>query len=137
MNTEEVLVQICQIKEKYESQVTGPHKRWPRAIKERVAELYRSGMKVRTISERSGISYHTVSSWTARISVSKFKQLTVQANSKRLPAPQTLRRPVGRPKTIVHNGRNGSVTMKTPDGIIVEGLNLEDVAVLLLRLRGR
>lgn len=61
MNINEIVNQIRQIKEQYEAQVTGKHKQWPKAIKERIRVLAESGMRPRHIAEVTGISFHTVS----------------------------------------------------------------------------
>jgi hypothetical protein len=133
MDSEEIINQICVIKEKYESQVTGDHKQWPRAIKERVLELYKMGVKVKVISERTGISYHTVASWTAR--ASKFKELPVQSMTKKLVVTNPIVRPLGRPKTKTEERRNGTVTIRTLDGITVEGLSFSELILFFNKLR--
>ena len=151
MNSQDQIVeQIRQIKNQYEAQVTGKHKQWPRAIKERVVALAEMDLSLSSIAEQTGISYHTIASWTAKPNRSKFREITVAPPTKALPAPErrtksltvtvTGKRPVGRPPTKLarveknRNTRNGTVTIKTPGGYLVEGLDSEGLAEFFKRI---
>jgi transposase-like protein len=141
MNSPDQIVdQIRQIKNQYEAQVTGKHKQWPRAIKERVVALVEMDLSLSTISERTGISYHTIASWTAQPNRSKFREMTVAQPTKSVAVTVTSKRPVGRPpKKLVPvakncNTRNGTVTIMTPGGYLVEGLDAEVLAEFFKRM---
>jgi len=145
MNSEQILDQIRQIKEQYESQVTGKHKQWPRAIKDRVVALADSGMKIQVISDRTGISRHTVASWTAKLARRKFQEITVSQRPRGRP-PKALnvkhrnRTDARKIATItnrqIHRRRNGTITMVTPTGYKVEGLNVADLLEFFKKIGG-
>ncbi len=141
MNSEQILDQIRQIKEQYESQVTGKHKQWPRAIKDRVVALTGSGMKIQVLSDRTGISRHTVASWTAKLARRKFQEITVSQRPRGRP-PKALnlkhrnRTDTKKIVTVASHRRNGSVTMVTPTGYKVEGLTVADLLEFFKKLGG-
>jgi transposase len=62
--------------------VSGAHKQWPKVIKERVQLLVEGGMKLRALAERTGISYHTISSWNYGKNKKPFKEIAVSSPSK-------------------------------------------------------
>lgn len=121
--SDELIEQILQIKSQYESQVSGKHKQWPRVIKDRIVSLFHSGMKIHAIAERTGISPHTVASWTAKMNRKSFREIKVSVAAKAVaPTPQKF---------------NGTVTIVSPSGYRIEGIDSADVAALLQKIERR
>jgi hypothetical protein len=138
METEELIEQIRQIKVQYEVQVSGQHKQWPKAIKDRVIALSRSGLSIKAISASTEISQHTVASWTARVGRKKFQELAISKQVKALPVLQKQKNRNGSvtKRSVSAMDRNRTVTITTPSGYKIEELSLQDLMGLLRSFGG-
>ena len=132
-NTNRLIEEIQQIKVQYKAEVAGGRKQWPRAIRDRVLQLSSAGVRMREISERTGISYHTLASWTA----SDFHSLPVVRES----TNPTARKKVAT-VTVAKSSKSrvvskiATVTVKTPEGFVIRLGSARD-AVALLKALGR
>lgn len=125
--------EIQQITTQYKAEFPGRRHAWPKAIKERVQALFALGLKPKVITERTGLSYHTVVYWSSQ---AKQKQTfhpvkVVTAKSGRHPVP--VAKDSVATVTVKRRGRSSSsksqcfsvdaiVTVTTPQGFIIEGL---------------
>lgn len=133
-STDELIAQIRHIKDQYEAQVTGKHKQWPLAIKERIRTLVNSGVKVRFIAESTGISYHTLSSWVSGPYKKSFREIAVVDSPKKavtVPQKSATVAVAKKPRTVTDTRK--MVTVKTPDGFLI---NTHSIAEALLIIRG-
>jgi len=138
-STDQIIEEIRQIKDQYESQVTGKHKQWPRAIKERVIALTEAGVRSRLIADRTGISYHTVISWNQSPKKNSFRELAVVDTSKKVATAtkKSVTVTVGKKASAVTDTKK-VVTVKTPDGFLIHAHSVAEVLLIIrgCRLRG-
>jgi hypothetical protein len=127
----DLVSEIKQIHEQYLLEVrTGGHKVWPRSIKDRIFELVEAVGSTKVASEMCGISSQTIYQWRSELKKSHFKSLTV-VNSK--PKSQTVTVP--KVKSVFSSKEKiPTVTITTPLGFTIKGLNLNEALELLLRL---
>jgi transposase len=120
---------IRQIKLQYRAEVNGVKKQWPRSIRTRVLQLCELGLKSRDIAEKTGISFHTVSAWKNKYRA-PFHQLPVVSEHGK--------NAVAQKQTTVTDRKNGkssastksvTVTVLTPGGYRIEGLDVDQLAV--------
>jgi hypothetical protein len=137
----ELLEEILQITSQYKDEVPGKRKAWPKAIKERVRELNELGMNVKAICERAGLPYYTVLSWRPpkrRVTRShgEFKQVPIVINPRQLPAPIVdENRTPKKTATVAVEPPRQTVTVTTPLGFRIEGLELAQVRAVIEGLR--
>ena len=120
--TEKLIEEIRQIKVQFKAEVSGGRKQWPRAIKSRVLQLLGSGLRLKKISDETGISYHTVSAWKSQIAdQSKFHQLPVivAASKKAKPQKSATVTVTKKSQGLVKENKSVSVTVTTPDGFVI------------------
>lgn len=142
----QIIDEIQQITAQYKAEVPGRRHAWSKAIKERVHALFAMGLKPKAITERTGLSYHTVVYWSTQAKQTQ-KLLPVKvvaAKSRRLPVP-TVKAAIatvavkkrGRPSSSKSLGPllNATVTVTTPDGFIIEGLPAQVALALLQEAR--
>lgn len=136
-STENLLEEIRQIKNQYKAEVTGHSKQWPLAIKKRILKLSDSGMRVKTIAEHTGISYHTIAVWKTRHSGKQsFHNLPVVAEAKLKPGPKKLVTVADtkKRKSIVIE-KSATVTVTTPEGFIIQLDSPATAAKFIMQLR--
>lgn len=59
----ELIEEIKQISTQYHSEVGRDRKAWPKAIKERITELFLAGAKATEVANATGLPYFTVLKW--------------------------------------------------------------------------
>lgn len=137
MKREELIDEIKQIIVQYREEVERDRKPWPKAIKDRVAELLTSGMTAPEICRATGLAYHTVLKWRPSsikrgaprgIHVSKFKEVAVVPV--RVPQIPT------EPSTPRVREIKGTVTVTTPSGFKIEVQFLDHAIELIAKLKG-
>jgi len=134
-NSDRVIEEIQQIKAQYKTEVAGVRKAWPRAIKDRVLKLASDGVRLREVADRTGISYHTLASWTAKAEFEKFHSLPVVRKS----TNSAIRKNVAT-VTVTKSSKSGvvskiaTVTIKTPDGFVIRLGSARDAVTLLKSL---
>lgn len=133
-SADEIIAQICHIKDQYEAQVTGQYKQWPLAIKDRVKALAESGMKTKIVAERTGISYHTVISWLHGPYKKTFRELTV-VDKKSVAVTKKSTAVTATKKSRAVTDVQKSVTVKTPDGFLISAQSMSDVLLIVSQLR--
>jgi transposase len=135
-STDKLIEQIRNIKDQYEAQVTGRHKQWPLAIKERIKALADTGIKVRVIAEQTGISYHTISSWVHGPYKKPFREIAVVDTSRRpvtVAKKSTTVTVTKKPSTVTNTKK--VVTVKTPDGFLINAYSISDVVQIICGCR--
>ena len=115
---EQLFSEIRQVIHQYKQEVTGKHKPWPKAVKDRVRRLRELGVSIPEISRQIGLSYATLKFWESS-GKGNFKALTVK--------PLTVKRASKMNSTV------DTLTVKTADGLEVHGLSLDQVKYLLHR----
>lgn len=137
MKRPELIEEIRQIISQYRDEVERERKPWPKAVKDRVAELLVAGLSAPEICRATGLAYHTVLKWRPSsikrgaprgIHVSKFKEVAVvPAKARAIAALQ----PTERIRQI-----KGTVTVTTPEGFKIEVQFLDHALELVTRLKG-
>ena len=134
---ERLVQEIQQIKIQYKNEVSGGRKQWPRAIRERVMQMLGHGSALREVSERTGISYHTIASWTAAAHRCKFHQLPVVGKSKKVErVKKIVTVTVAKKSKSEPRSKIATVTVKTPDGYLIRLDSAHDAIFILRQLRG-
>jgi len=135
-STDQIIEEIRQIKDQYESQVTGKHKQWPRAIKERVIALTEAGVRSRLVADRTGISYHTVVSWNQISKKNSFRELTIVDTSKKVATAtrKSATVTVAKKSSPITDTKK-VVTVKTPDGFLIHAHSVADVLQIIRACR--
>ena len=126
---EQLIEEIQQITAQYKREVDGQRKQWPRAIKERVLRLKNLGMKFKEIESRTGVSYHTIASWSAP---KKFHQLPVVLERKTRNEVATVA--VAKNPEVAHK-KIVTVMVTTPDGFVVKLQSIRHTIDLLKGLK--
>ena len=122
----QLIDEITQLTIQYKNEVPGGRRAWPKSIKERVFELVDSGAKRGEICERTGIAYHTIHGWLDQRKASlpaTFEQVAVVAE---VPTKRKRRGP-RKSSTVTVKNEVVTVTVKTPNGYVIEGLPVKDV----------
>jgi hypothetical protein len=145
---ESIFSEIKQIKAQYMKEVGVGRRAWPRAIKERVSELESLGLTAKVISAGTGVSYDTIVLWRykRRKEQRAFHEVRVGENaacgSGRSLVPvisKSVTVTVPKIKMPKHEKTNRQalppvLSLRTPAGFIVEGLDEKTLIALLLRL---
>ncbi|NJM09638.1 MAG: hypothetical protein HC883_01680 [Bdellovibrionaceae bacterium] len=134
---ERLTEEIRQIKIQYKAEVTGGRKQWPKAIKDRVLELRSLGLRLKDMSDRTGVSYHTIAQWTSEVGPRrKFRELAVVANDTRKPTERKIatvmvpRKEKSQPAVKIT-----TVTVRTPDGFVIRVCSATEAASVIGLLR--
>lgn len=134
---EQLIEEIEQIQVQYKREVGGRRKQWPRSIKERVLRLSSAGLKFREIEDRTGISYHTVASWSAPKQKPKFHQLPVVSKLPReLATKEIATVTVAKDPKSAALKKHATVTVTTPEGFVLGLFTILDAVMVLKLLRG-
>lgn len=130
----ELLAEIKQIRTQYLAEVgVGGYKVWPKSIRDRVlvyADLIGSTKKAADACE---ISAETIYQWRAETKRTQFKSLPVVQNTFK---SVTVTEPNSKPSNSPSDP-TVSVTVTTPDGFTIAGLDAEQALEILLKLGGR
>lgn len=123
----ELLAEIKQIRTQYLLEVgSGGYKVWPKSIKDRVliyADLVGSTKKAASLCE---ISAETIYQWRAETKRSQFKSLpVVESSSKSV----TVTDP-----NLKSKNPTVTVTVTTPEGFIISGLDTDQLLLVLQKL---
>jgi transposase len=135
-SNEQIIEEILQIKQQYQAQVSGAHKQWPKVIKERVQLLVEGGMKLRALAERTGISYHTISSWNYGKDKKPFKEIAVsgppkmKSNLIKKSTPATVAK-----KSVTVTDTKKALTVKTPEGLLLSLSSVEEIILIVNEYR--
>ena len=133
----ELIEEIKQIIFQYRDEVERERKPWPKAIKDRVAELFGSGLSAPEISRATGLAYHTVLKWRpATIKrgaprgrhVADFKEVAV--------VPVKKNEIAIKPTSESTPEFRGTVTVTTPKGFRIEVPSLNHAVDLITILKG-
>jgi hypothetical protein len=104
---EELIREIRQIREQYDSEVGSRRKPWPKAIKDRILELDSLGVPRKSIVGDTGVPYHTIQNWRYQSRRRGFKELSIsKIGTVTVPKPDIL--------------NLATVTVTTTKGIRVE-----------------
>jgi hypothetical protein len=130
----ELIEEIGQIKAQYMAEVGKGRRVWPKSIKTRVAELEVLGVPAKHVSERTGIPYETVILWRYKrrraSEGSEFHQIEVA--EPKLPA-------ISKSVTVTATKSEmlpaSTLTMTTPEGYRIEGLNEGSLLRLIAKLK--
>ena len=128
--SEELFNELIQIYRQYKQEVPGHRQAWPQSIKDRIFELQRIGTAIGEISIRTGISSQTIYGWNYEAKKRQKGFLPVKVVDKpttvtvREVAPVKGKKPKGIP----------TVTVITPTGYVVEGLQPEDLVLFFKAL---
>lgn len=132
--TEKLFDEILQIRSQYKAEVDGTHKQWPKAIRERAMRLQELGVSRKNLSQRSGISYHTLAYWSmARKQSAGFHPLAVKPPL--LPTEGEAATTVTRHKNADHRKVFATVTVTTPDGSHFRFASARDALLVLKGLK--
>jgi hypothetical protein len=119
---QQILEEIRQITEQFRVEVPGRRKTWPKAVKQRVMDLKNLGLSLKAISDQTGIPYFTVLTWSSHHG--RFKQLSTVTVPISVPVQ-------AKNKTDILSDNAATVTVTTPQGYRIEGINLDQLVVLL------
>lgn len=131
----ELLGEINQLLTQYRAEIPGGRRAWPESIKNRVMELRKHGLNCTEISQQAGIPYFTVLKWQKERKNPGFDLVNV------VPARRGERRKVATVtvasrRLIAAAVSTATVTVTTPKGIRIEGINPEQLFELVARLEG-
>ena len=134
---ERLISEIKQIRAQYVKEVGRGRRVWPRSIKDRAAELDRLGLSPKVMAEATGITYETILTWRHQrrkaTAGNAFHALEVQDSSARLPA-------ISKSGTVTVTNSEISaepvrlLSLRTPQGFVIEGLDQNGVLSILARL---
>lgn len=128
--------ELSQLIYQYKNEVPGRRRAWPVSIKERVAELRRSGVTFMVISKKSGISIATLYSWKLKSTNSKFLPVKVVEKKSQQPISTVTVR--GKRSSIMNRSIPESaiptVTVVTRSGLRIEGLGAGDILELIAKI---
>lgn len=105
MKLEELIHEADEFRSKYGDNTKNIH--WPKAFKEKVIELKRSGASLSSLSRDLGISHQTLRSW-------------MRAENRR-----------GHFTEVIQNEATNVLTLRWSEGLEVEGLRFEQLCKLL------
>lgn len=115
MNTtraKQLVAEIQELTRQYHAEVSSKRKPWPKSIKDRVRELFSSGVPQKKTAELIDIPYATIMSWKnpKKKSKSDFHGLTVRPGSTVTVGPFDSQK----------SNPSLTVTVRTPEGYILE-----------------
>ncbi|MBK7889878.1 MAG: hypothetical protein IPJ84_08355 [Bdellovibrionales bacterium] len=132
--TEKLFDEILQIRSQYKAEVDGTHKQWPKAIRERAMRLQGLGVSRKALSQRTGISYHTLAYWSmARKQSAGFHQLAVGPSL--LPTADAATATVTKHQNADRRKVFATVTVTTPDGSHFRFASARDALLVLKGLK--
>lgn len=134
---ERLTEEIRQIKIQYKAEVAGGRKQWPKAIKDRVLELRRLGLRLKELADRTEISYHTIAQWTSEAGPrGKFREIAVVASdTKKSREREIATVTVPRKPKAVPREKIATVTVSTPDGFVIWVCSTTDAVSVIGLLR--
>lgn len=128
----EIVAEIQELCVQYKTEVPGRSQAWPKSIKERVAELHALGLGDSVVARLVPIPMQTIYCWRHNR-----KKKAAASNAAFLPVKIT------EPSTVTVRGRPrkkiqvkiSTVTVTTPSGYKVEGLNADEAIVFSFTTR--
>ena len=128
--TDEIFNELSQILEQYKAEVPSDRRAWPESVKMRVFELRSLGMSFVKIAERTGIAVQTLYTWKRPES---FLPVAI------VDTPMTAATPTVSVREVVKRRRSKAptVTVTTPSGYRIEGLDAKSAAEFLARIEGQ
>jgi hypothetical protein len=124
----EIVAELLDLCAQYKAEVPGRSQAWPKSIKERVAELHELGLGDTDIAALVPVPMQTIYSWRhGRIKKAKKEEsqfLPVRIND----SPTVTVK--GRPRKKIQQ-KISTVTVTTPSGYKVEGLDVDSAVRLL------
>jgi hypothetical protein len=121
---DELFTELSQICDQYKAEVPSNRGPWPESVKSRVFELKALGLSFVKIAERTGIPYGSITSWQRPASF-----LPVKVVEEKCPTVT-----VGRPRKKAPKPELRAVTITTPSGYRIEGLDPSTVADFIARV---
>ena len=127
MSIEDRLQEIRQIMVQYKAEVGSKRRSWPESIKKRVFALVAQGHTMKSVSDETGIPYHTIIQWRQeQMREGKFHSVAIRGEEKTV---TTVTVPTKLPEP------TGTVTVTTPDGYRIEADNYQTAIQLIQQLR--
>lgn len=144
MDSSQLIEEIRQISEQYHAEVGRGRKAWPNSIKDRVTELFESGMRAKAISQATGLAYYTVLNWRPGgrkgaprgLHARRFKELAVVKSSREIARVTVPKNLPSVHKQELSSKKISTVTVTTPDGYQVRIDGLREAADFLRAMRG-
>jgi hypothetical protein len=126
---DQILEEIRQLQEQYKKEVPTGRRAWPQSIKQRVCELRELGISFRKIAHQTGISVVTMYAWNQQKSQKEAKFIPVEVvnTKKTITVTDTDNSMTDIKKTV-------TVTVTTPQGFKIDGLDIEQVLLVIGRL---
>lgn len=125
----EIVAELQDLCAQYKAEVPGRSQAWPKSIKVRVAELHELGLGDTAVSELIPIPMQTIYSWrhkkVKKAAKPEASFLPVKIND----APTVTVK--GRPRKKIQQPKVSTVTVTTPNGYKVEGLDVDQAVRLL------
>ena len=122
-SAEELFNELTQICDQYKAEVPSNRGPWPESVKARVFELKAMGLSFVKIARRAGIPYGSITSWNRPAS---FLPVAIVDKSPTVT--------VSKPRRKKLKPEFATVTVTTPSGYRIEGLNAEAVAEFIFRV---
>lgn len=134
-----LISEIGQIKVQYVREVGRGRRVWPRSIKDRVLSLERLGVPAKAVAEQTGISYETITTWRYQrrkaATQGPFHEIGVRAESPLARVPAVLKSAtVTVAESEIPKSIDRPLTLRTPLGFVIEGLDANGVVELMNRL---
>lgn len=129
----ELVSEIKQICAQYIDEVgSGGYKVWPKSIRDRALLLCDLVGSTKKAAELCGISAETIYQWRADVKKSQFKSLpVVESKTKSVAVTDTNTK-----SSNLKTSESVTVTVTTPKGFVISGLNFEQTLVILAKLGG-
>ena len=143
--------EIRSILRQYQAEVGHRRKPWPNALKTRILELSRLGVRQRRLVEITGISYQTILNWRKdaglfvekKAQPEKFHRLPVRVEKPRAKKggpltviPPTVSGMTVRGKTVGDTSVGNLIVMTTPEGFRLEFSSLDQAVEFMQKMRG-
>jgi len=132
-STEQLIIEIKQICNQYLQEVgSGGYRVWPKSIRDRALLLCDLVGSTKQAAELCGLSKETLYQWRAEMKkTQQFKSLPVVESSKKSVTVTDTN-----PLETKNQKASGSVTVTTPKGFVIAGLELDQALVILKQLGG-
>ena len=128
---DEILKELLQICQQYKAEVPSHRRAWPMAVKSRVFELRKLGLRDPQIASRAGLCYQTLRTWKTE-APSRFLPVTVTTPTVTVEVEplknQTNKMPIAQSSA-------PTMTIITPTGYRIEGLNHQSLIEVLGSLK--
>ena len=125
------LVELCG---QYKVEIPGRRRAWPKSIKERIFNLQALGVKPSEITKRTGISKQTIYVWNSQQKKKGENFLPVKIVSES-PTVTVRENPNECHEGAIVRDARPTVTVITPSGFRIEGLNKHDLILFLNEFR--